>query len=59
MAGQFRRFEPGLACRLMALIDVRDAAILCLKLRDERTQRRHRNPAAIGPITDMGLFKPC
>src|ERR1700688_914348 len=32
----------------MAHFDVGDGAALCLKLRDERTQRGHRNSVAIG-----------
>ena len=33
----------------MAHFDVRDAATLCLRLRDERTQRGHRNSVETDP----------
>ena len=35
--------------RCLAHFDVRDASTSCLKLRDERTQRGHRNSVAIDP----------
>ena len=41
----------------LAHFDIRDAATLCLKLRDERTQRGHRNSAAIDPLLNWAASR--